>query len=496
MTKSDTTKTLKPHSDDRAASDGTPLDAVVFAGLMQSFAPFETAPYLAVAVSGGADSMVLALLAHQWVCARGGKIVAMTVDHGLRGDSASEAKWVSQQLQAQGIAHIVLPWVGQKPSGAVQEQARIARYGLLDQACEQRGIFHLLVAHHQDDQSETIAMRHTHGSKPMGRAGMSARRFLKTTRVLRPFLSVAKVDLIATLNAHGQDWIEDPSNQNPKFERVRIRQNPEQLADLGSTADFGQKNAQSDAAQTRQVIEGQLAGLLARSVMILPVGVAVVDMNEVLSCQDADISCYALGQIIRTIGGAVYMPSFEALTSLWNDLQTDASPRISLGGCILHRKAGRLYIYREVGRMDQTPLVVDPNVLRSGGCLWWDHRFEWAVLPSKIDAASGLFIGPLMLCDVFHTKAFRAAFGEFVAFIADLPRAALASMPALYDKEGLLSLGGLEVSELSDVLSAAGCAMPRGRGEYGIDGRWRFAPRTPLWESGFRSLPNPVSLLA
>ena len=496
MTQSDTTYTVKPHSDDRAASDGTPLDAVVFAGLMQSFGPFEAKPYLAVAVSGGADSMALALLAHEWASARGGKVIAMTVDHGLRDDSAAEAHWVGQQLQTHGIAHIVLPWTGPKPKGAMQEKARIARYRLLDQACEDHGIFHLLVAHHHNDQSETIAMRQARGSRPMGRAGMSARRFLTSTRLLRPLLSVDKADLIATLKDRGQEWVEDPSNQNPKFERVRIRQTDEVLGDTAGGIVGEVEKTQSDAIETRHEIEAQLARLLAQSVTILPVGVAVVDSDAILSCSDADVACYALGHVIRTIGGMVYMPPFDALSSLLTSLKTHATPRISLGGCIVHQKAGCLYIYREVGRMDQTPQVVDANLVRSGGRVIWDHRFEWTVSAATIAPETVLYIGPLMLCDVFHTKAFRAALGQFFAFIAELPRAALASMPALYDKEGLLSVGGLEVSELSDVLSASGCAEPQGRGEYGMDGRWRFAPRIPLWESGFKSLPNPVCLLA
>ena len=479
----------KPTTDDRAASDGTPLDAVAFAHLIDGFAPFETDPVLAVAVSGGADSMALALLAHEWAQTRGGKIVAMTVDHGLRSDSAHEAKWVGQALSAHGIDHIVLPWLGDKPSGAVQERARIARYDLLDQACATHGILHLLVAHHLDDQIETIAMRDSHGTKPMGRAGMSSRRFLKSVRLLRPFLSVAKNDLIATLKARGQDWVEDPSNQNPKFERVRIRK------DTRITVAADQEDITSDAVQTRLALEETIANVLARSVMILPVGIAVVDTAGIYRSQDRDVRCYALGQVIRTIGGAAYMPSFDALANLLGATYNDASHRSSLGGCVIHRKSDRIYIFREVGRMDKTPMVIDPDVLRSGRCVRWDNRFEWAALSPVFPPLAGIWIGPLALCDVFHTKAFRAAFGEIVGFIADLPRAALASMPALYDKEGLRSVGGLEVLTLSDVLSAAGCVTSQSRGGNAIDGRWRFAPRTPLWESGFNRYRNPSAYL-
>ncbi|MBM3565781.1 MAG: tRNA lysidine(34) synthetase TilS, partial [Alphaproteobacteria bacterium] len=98
--------------------------AAAFARAMTAFGPFEARPVLAVAVSGGADSMALALLADAWARGKGGRIVALTVDHGLRGGSAAEAVQVAAWLAARGIEHRILPWIGAKPASAIQAKAR------------------------------------------------------------------------------------------------------------------------------------------------------------------------------------------------------------------------------------------------------------------------------------------------------------------------------------------------------------------------------------
>src|SRR5512132_2905162 len=112
--------------DPRAGMSGTTIVAE-FAAAMERFAPFENSPHLAVAVSGGADSMALCLLAHDWAVARGGRVTALTVDHGLRPASAKEAAQVGSWLSARGIGYRILRWRGEKPASAVQNSARVAR---------------------------------------------------------------------------------------------------------------------------------------------------------------------------------------------------------------------------------------------------------------------------------------------------------------------------------------------------------------------------------
>ena len=202
-----------------------PLSATDFAALMAPFAPFERRPRLAVAVSGGRDSLALTLLAHDWAGELKGKVLALIVDHGLRAESATEARTTRALLRRHGIDAEILRWSGAKPRRGIQEAARAARYHLLFEACRQRGILHLLVAHHADDQDETIAMRAARASGPDGLAGMAALVEQREARLLRPLLGERRARLTATLQARGIQWIDDPSNLDSRFERARLRRN-------------------------------------------------------------------------------------------------------------------------------------------------------------------------------------------------------------------------------------------------------------------------------
>ena len=199
------------------------IDGDTFAGLMARFEPFESRPVLGVAVSGGRDSLALMLLAHDWVAIHGGRAVALIVDHGLRSGSDHEAAVTRDLLGGFGIEASVLRWSGPKPQSGLQAAARAARYRLLYRECRQRGILHLLLAHHADDQAEPVAMRAAHLSGPDGLAGMAALVERPEVRMLRPFLAVPRARLTATLQARGVRWFDDPSNVDLRFERARLR---------------------------------------------------------------------------------------------------------------------------------------------------------------------------------------------------------------------------------------------------------------------------------
>ena len=170
----------------------TPLSLGEFTASLASIARFESSPFLAVAVSGGPDSLALAILADRWARERGGQICALTVDHRLRPESADETRRLAAWLSARAIRHEVLVWAGEKPRTGIQEAARFARYRLLGGWCRDHACLHLLTGHHRDDQIETHLIRRRAHSGPDGLAGMSAIRELADCRLLRPLLGVAK----------------------------------------------------------------------------------------------------------------------------------------------------------------------------------------------------------------------------------------------------------------------------------------------------------------
>ena len=212
---------------------------------------------LLVAVSGGPDSVALLALLAEWARAPGRpKLHAATVDHGLRPESAAEAAAVSALCERLGVGHATLHWEGPKPGSGVQAEARRARYALLAQEARRLGGATLVTAHTLDDQAETMLMRLARGSGPSGLAGMRARVEKEGVTLARPLLAVPKARLVATAEARGLPFIRDPSNLDPRFERVRWRETLPLLAEQGVTAErlgrFAQRMARLDAAAARR----------------------------------------------------------------------------------------------------------------------------------------------------------------------------------------------------------------------------------------------------
>ena len=177
---------------------------------------------VAVAVSGGADSLALLLLAH---AAIGERLIVLTVDHGLREGSAAEAAMVACVSAGLGVAHSTLSWAGDKPAANLQAAARTARYALMDAWCVDADVPWLLTAHHADDQAETLLMRLARGSGLGGLAGIRARRTLAGgTVLLRPLLGVRRAALRAVVDAAGLTPVDDPANRDPRHDRTRVRQ--------------------------------------------------------------------------------------------------------------------------------------------------------------------------------------------------------------------------------------------------------------------------------
>jgi tRNA(Ile)-lysidine synthase len=189
------------------------------------FSGLASAPALLLAVSGGPDSTALLFLAARWRRGRkhGPKLLAVTVDHGLRKEAAAEARQVARLARKLGVPHHTLHWTGAKPKSGLQAKARAMRYRLLTEAAAKAGASHILTAHTLDDQAETVLMRLLRGSGPAGLAGMGRATPLGEFTLTRPLLEIPKSRLIATLRQAKISFAEDPSNSDPRFTRVRMR---------------------------------------------------------------------------------------------------------------------------------------------------------------------------------------------------------------------------------------------------------------------------------
>ena len=212
--------------------DIAPIDR--FRRALDAVVPRQTT--IGVAVSGGPDSLALLLLAAE---ARPLEVEAATVDHGLRPESLAEAEMVAKLCERLGVPHRILTatW-GEKPETAIQEQARMMRYRLLGEWAHERDLKALLTAHHVDDQAETFLMRLARGAGVKGLAGMRrvARGPGAAPPLVRPLLGWRHSDLEAVCAAAGIEPVQDPSNDDRQFERVRVRKALAQQDLLGAAA--------------------------------------------------------------------------------------------------------------------------------------------------------------------------------------------------------------------------------------------------------------------
>ncbi|SEH33688.1 tRNA lysidine(34) synthetase TilS [Magnetospirillum fulvum] len=393
-----------------------------FAALMHPLGPFEPQPRVAVAVSGGPDSLALTLLAAEWTAARGGRAVALTVDHRLRPDSAAEAAQVGHWLAARGIEHRVLVREGDRPAADIQAQARAARHDLLGRSCAEAGILHLLLAHHREDQAETLLLRLGRGSGLDGLAAMSPQRPTRWGQILRPLLDIPRARLRATLIKRGQPWVDDPSNADPAYARVRMRQLAPTLTAEGlSPARLAATAARLGRA--RAMLEREVARAAVRLVELHPAGFARLAAGAFATLSD-EVVLRLLARLLAVVGGEALPPRHHRLERLARALAGGGVGGLTLAGCrIVPAPDGGWVFCREPAR------VAAPVALVPGCEMTWDRRF---LIRLATDAPAGLCLGALGASPGRN-------FSE-IARLKHIPSCARATIPALFDQQGVFAV--------------------------------------------------------
>lgn len=308
--------------------------------------------------------MALTLLAQEWAKRHHVKLIALTVDHGLRAESASEAKTVGKWLKKHGINHHVLRWEGKKPQSNIQESAREARYGLLTGYCRERGIPALLVAHTLEDQAETFLLRLKRGSGVDGLAAMAESLQWEGINILRPLLDIHKADLLAYLETKGQAYINDPSNENTAYDRVKIRKLLPELAALGLTPQRLAKTA-ANMARAREYLQAQTEAFLAAQAHFHEAGYAEL---AALPAED-EIALRVLAALLTRIGGHNVPPRLDELERLHERMRAPGFKSATLGGCVFKRNKDGFLVLRELKAVEA------PAPLPAGKALLWDGRF-------------------------------------------------------------------------------------------------------------------------
>jgi len=385
---------------------------------------------LALAVSGGGDSMALAVLCARVLSPRGVRLKAYTVDHGLRAEARAEAEAAGRSLAALGIAHEILLWTDEKPQSHVQERARAARYALLAESCRRDGFDTLLTAHQAEDQMETFWMRLAHGSGLDGLAAIAPqRRLAGGLRLVRPLLGFSREVLRETCRAANVPWAEDPTNENAKYLRVRLRGFEEMLAAEGLTparlAQVTQKLADARAA-----LEDMAAEKCAVCSTLYPEGYAILDTAALAALPD-DIARRVLARLLLAVAPADYPPGFDMLENLRQAVTQAGFTGATAFGCDLSAQGdASVLIVREAAALPP------PQTLCGTSRLVWDRRFVLSGLPATKNES--LTLAALGAAGVAALRKQAAGDKKISAALECLPGKVRATLPALWQGEKLL----------------------------------------------------------
>lgn len=373
------------------------LGAELFSqGLAQTDGP------VGVAVSGGGDSVALLVL----LAETGASLRAVTVDHGLRAESGAEAARVAALCAGLGVPHAVLRWQ-QRPTGNLQAAARAARYRLIGDWARDGGLSTVALGHTLDDQAETFLLRLARGSGVDGLAAMSVRSRRDGLTYWRPLLAVGRQALRAELEARGIGWSEDPSNEDARFDRIRLRRLLPQLAAAGLTPERLAETARG-MQRSRACLERETAAL-ARNVAAPRASGAVRLHRAGLAAAPAELRLRLLSHVLRWISGAPYRPRLRSLERF--------------SAAVLAGRAATLRgtLARPLGSQD-IEITREPSAMPLGPA-GGGYDGRW-----RVDPGAGT-VGPLGEAGLAQCPDWRAS-GE--------TRAALAATPALWRNTHLL----------------------------------------------------------
>ena len=400
---------------------------------MLAVGPFEARPTIAVGVSGGPDSLCLAMLLKAWARDVDGVVIGLIVDHRLRPESAFEAARVRRWLINYGVEAHILVWGNEPVRSGQQARARTARYNLLIDWCRTAHVLHLALGHHRDDQAETLLMRKERSSGKYGLAAMPAIREQGSVRLIRPFLGISASRLRATLRGLDQEWVCDPSNHNSKYTRSRIRKSL-----LSEATDLRTRELSKTArmyAKARNELEKKVSRLLVRSTQIHSEGYGVVDIEKIMS-QPQELTFRALSNIIWSLGGRLYAPRETSIARLVDRLkQQRVLSGYTLGGCFLRSLRDRLFVCREL-------IAAGASLdIRTGVKVLWDSRFLVELKGEPTDVTTEYKVRALSKdgwqiyrSHISSKKAPRYAIPFFAAY----------ALPSLWSLDGLVSVPHLD----------------------------------------------------
>lgn len=344
----------------------------------------------ALAVSGGPDSTALIALASKAKrLKKAPDFIVLTVDHNLRSGSAAEAKSVANLCKQLGLKQKTLTWRGEKPITGIQNAARDIRYGLMEAYCRQHGIAALVLAHHREDQAETLLMRLARGSGLTGLTAMSPVQKYRSVSLLRPFLHVSKNNLARLCQKAGVEYIQDPSNLDDRHERVRLRAAQNHLDAIGLTSEKLSLTIDK-LAQVDDDLELLVSQFLSEYSVFEAIGVFRIDRAAFRNLPQTLQERVVLGAI-KKISRPEFPPGRDSMAGVLRGLNSSETSARTLMGVLFHFRKAEVLIGREYSAC---PNIKKLDIRNNGVSVFeWDGRFaiscRWSV------ASACTHIGPL-----------------------------------------------------------------------------------------------------
>ena len=323
---------------------------------------------IGIAFSGGSDSLALLYLLYKFSKKNNFEIISMIVDHGLRRDSKLEsvqAKKISEDI---GVQAKIYRWNGIKPGTALMKKARDIRYELLLNGCKNLGVKKLCLAHNFDDQLETYCMRKKRSIYNYGLSCMENVSLRNNILLLRPFLKIQKQILEDTCKANNLKWINDPSNTNPIFERVRMRNKLKNI-DLKKKKEM---ELNINYFQKKKELDNMFKDFLKDRFFFQAYGVFRLNKSKLVSLKKS-IQIEIIRRILKFCSGKVFCPSYKSSQVLINTILDDKVKNYTLHSCIINLVKNEIIICREHKKthLNMTHVViVKPNEEKL-----WDYRF-------------------------------------------------------------------------------------------------------------------------
>ncbi|WP_374303337.1 tRNA lysidine(34) synthetase TilS [Paracoccus sp. (in: a-proteobacteria)] len=320
-------------------------------------------PAIGVAVSGGGDSVALMHMAAEW--GRGRRIMVATVDHGLRPESAAEARQVGRAARALGLSHATLLWQRKTEAGNLMANARDARLRLLAGWAQRNGLSAVLLGHTADDQAETLLMRLARGSGIDGLASMAEWREAFGTRWLRPMLGAGRQELRDWLRMRGIAWADDPSNENEDFDRIRIRKAIGAMGlDVAALARAANHIGEARDALSHYAAHAARDAIIHNGSVTLP--------RRAYGDAPPEIRRRLIVAACRWITGADYPPRRNTVLHALNAIAT--GHRVTLDGALIEPAGDRIRLMREAAAALRAPDSQGET---------WDNR--WKIIGLKSD---------------------------------------------------------------------------------------------------------------